>query len=308
MLTAEPADVAQVERTPLQPLSALTEFVGTARLWIKRDDLFPFGGAKFRKAMAAARQARNSGAEIVVTEGSVESQHARALAIAARLAQLRCILVLSPERGNDAKPTLLDDAEGAEIVLVSDAGARAATVRRVVARLRRQGRRVTAVPFSGSTPMATLSYAWAFEELLEQAATQGCGTLRAIVLASATGGIQSGLELGKLRTGSHVQIVGVSPGLNPAAARRRIVRLVNSAGKLLGESHSLRSNVTVLTEYAGPGYLKSSAPSAAARELFARMENIELDQVYTAKAAAAFLDLARCATRGDAIVFWHSAG
>lgn len=300
-----------VEPTPLREMRRLSEYLGGPRLLIKRDDLLPFGGAKFRKAVAAASEAKRAGASTVVTEGSVESSHARTLAIAAARTGLRCVLILSPERGNQSAPTLLDEAYGAEVVLVENTDARRAAVRRTMARLKRAHERVMRVPFSGSTPVATLAYVRAFDELIDQVADLDPPTIAAVVVACGTGGMQAGLELGKRRHGSSVKVIGVNAGLDVRTIRRRIARLMDAARALDGDPLPAGSSeILVLDDYRGPGYLQPSDASSEAVELFARLEGIELDPVYTAKAAAGLIDRVRHGlfSPSDTVVYWHSAG
>jgi 1-aminocyclopropane-1-carboxylate deaminase/D-cysteine desulfhydrase-like pyridoxal-dependent ACC family enzyme len=295
--------------TPLEELPALTEALGGPRLLVKRDDKLPFGGSKFRKAVMLVEHALRAGADTVLTEGSVESQHARTLAIAARRRGLRCVLVLSAE-ASGSEPTLLDDAEGAELVLTEREGERGALVEATAARLIASGRRVEVVPFSGTNGLTTAAYVRAFEELLAQAALRHA-KLDAIYLASATGGIHAGLELGKRRTGAPIEIVGVSPGLAVHELRARVCALIAGGSAILGcPIAASADSITVIDDYVGDGYLKPTAASKAAQRLLCETENLHLDPVYTAKAMAALIDHVRSGRLGPSqtVVFWHSAG
>ena len=85
--------------TPLQRLRNLETALGPGvpRIWMKRDDLtgLAFGGNKARKLEYLVEDARRQGATVLVSEGAVQSNHARMTAAAARVAGMRCVLVLN---------------------------------------------------------------------------------------------------------------------------------------------------------------------------------------------------------------------
>ena len=86
--------------TPLHPLLRLSAHLGGPQIWIKRDDLtgFALGGNKVRKLEFFLGEARAIGADVLVTAGGHQSNHARVTAAAAARAGLDCVLVLSGGR------------------------------------------------------------------------------------------------------------------------------------------------------------------------------------------------------------------
>ena len=89
------------------------------RIFIKRDDLtgLALGGNKARKLEFLMADALAQGADVVVSSGATQSDHARMTAAAARAVGLDCVLVLSarqadpPLQGN----LLLDRLFGATV-------------------------------------------------------------------------------------------------------------------------------------------------------------------------------------------------
>ena len=61
--------------TPLQKLPRFSEALGGAELWIKRDDLLPFGGNKLRKMDYLMEQAVQMGADTVITASTNQCCH-----------------------------------------------------------------------------------------------------------------------------------------------------------------------------------------------------------------------------------------
>ena len=65
--------------TTLEPLEQLSEFLGGPEIWIKRDDCtgLATGGNKTRKLEFLLGEALKQGGDILVTQGAVQSNHAR---------------------------------------------------------------------------------------------------------------------------------------------------------------------------------------------------------------------------------------
>ena len=71
--------------TPTEALPRLTEFLGGPRLFIKRDDCtgLATGGNKTRKLEFLVGEAMRDKADMLVTQGAVQSNHVRQTAAAA---------------------------------------------------------------------------------------------------------------------------------------------------------------------------------------------------------------------------------
>jgi D-cysteine desulfhydrase len=88
--------------TPLERLERVEKALSLpGELWVKRDDLTGMGlsGNKVRKLEFLLADARAQGATAVVTCGGIQSNHARATALAAAQLGLRCTLVLRKANG-----------------------------------------------------------------------------------------------------------------------------------------------------------------------------------------------------------------
>ena len=112
--------------TPITDATRLRAALGgpgkCPRILIKRDDLtaLGLGGNKARKLEYLIADALAKGAHTVITTGAVQSNHARMTAAAARIAGLRCVLVLTSRREVPAVEgnLLLDYLFGAEVRFV----------------------------------------------------------------------------------------------------------------------------------------------------------------------------------------------
>ena len=116
-------------RTPLDRLVRLEAALGPKcpPLYIKRDDLLPFGGGgnKVRKADVLVSDALASGADTLITCGALQSNHARVTAAAGAACGLRVILILNGDKPDRPTGNLrLDQLFGAQIRIVPTRGIR----------------------------------------------------------------------------------------------------------------------------------------------------------------------------------------
>ena len=94
--------------TPLQFLPHLSMHLNV-NVFIKRDDLttLALGGDKPRKLEYEIAQAKAQGADILVTCGSAQSNHARLTTAAARRLGLDCAVVLSDDQWRAVQGNLM---------------------------------------------------------------------------------------------------------------------------------------------------------------------------------------------------------
>jgi len=294
--------------TPVESLPRLSTALGGPRLLVKRDDLtgLALGGNKTRKLEFSLAEAQAHGARTLVTTGAAQSNHCRqTAALAARLG-LDCILVLSGDPGELASGNLLlDGLFGSEIVW-TERPQRDETLQAVFKTAWEGGRRPYLIPLGASNAIGALGYAFAFDELIEQAVAVDW-----IVLASSSGGTQAGLALGARRAGWQGKILGISIDEEAEELQQTIASIASQASERLGERIRFEaSEILVNDSYLGKGYGVMGQLEVEAIRLFARMEGLLLDPVYTGRAGAGLIDLIRKGffTKEDRVLFWHTGG
>jgi 1-aminocyclopropane-1-carboxylate deaminase/D-cysteine desulfhydrase-like pyridoxal-dependent ACC family enzyme len=301
------------------PLEEGPRLPGGARLFVKRDDLtgLGMGGNKARKLELLCGAAREAGADVLVTVGAEQSNHARMTAAAGAVLGVETHLVLGGDPA--APPTgnrLLAQLFGACIHQpgTDDWEELSAALARTCDDLRDAGRRPYAVPMGGSTATGALGFVLAWVELMDQ-----CDALAlrpvAIVHASSTGGTHAGLLAGRAAFGGdaapRLLAIGVAkePGRDLRADARRLAGECLRTLDLPGES-DLDALVELDDRWLGPGYGVPSAEGDDAILWAARRGGWVLDRTYTGKAFAGLLGAAREGRFGadDAVVFWHTGG
>jgi L-cysteate sulfo-lyase len=319
MTTPSDFPVADIARfpTPFHELKRLNRHLGGARIWIKRDDMtgLAMGGSKVRSLGTLLGHASRLNADTIITCGPVSSNHVRLTAAAANSLGMRALLVLqramagSEPRGN----MLLNHILGARIVYAdansAAAAAAEAKMAEVANELRLSGARPYVIPGGGFSPIGAIGYIELVRELYQQADDEGI-SIDAMVFASGSGCIQSGLHLGCLYHGKQADILGVTINRSVAELRDRVACDVAKAAMMIGLDKPLKAEeIHILPEYLGAGYAIPTSGGMAAIDLVARMEGILLDPCYTGKAMDAAIDLAtRRFHRQQNVVFIHTGG
>jgi len=301
--------------TPLQEMRRLSKFLGGPKVWVKRDDLtgIAFGGNKERKTEFFMADAVQKGADVVITTGPLQSNHARVTAAAAKKLGLRVVLVL---RGKEPREydgnLLLDRLFGADMRFVQVGWQQVLPAMEEVAEeLRGEGHRPYIVPGGASYPIGAVGYVNAMLELIDQTEEVDLN-INCIVHASGSGGTQAGLVLANKALGTETEILGmcVEPDINQWLTER-IVEISNGVAKLLDVKEIVNEkDVVLIGDYVGEGYGVLTSEAVDAIKLVAQNEGIMLDPVYTGKAMAGLIDLIKRERfkKDDNVVFIHTGG
>ncbi len=227
--------------TPLEPMPNLTRLLGGPKLWIKRDDCtgLATGGNKTRKLEYLMGEALAQKADVVITQGATQSNHARQTAAAAAKLGLGCEILLEDRTGSTESDyrlsgnVLLDRLHGATVARVPGGTDMDAAMTRRADELRSAGRRPYVIPGGGSNPVGALGYVTAALELVGQANDTGLD-IDLLVTATGSTGTQAGLLAGLQGCRSGIPVLGIcvrSPkddaggeGLRARAAHGRAAR------------------------------------------------------------------------------------
>jgi D-cysteine desulfhydrase family pyridoxal phosphate-dependent enzyme len=302
--------------TPIELLPRLTMHLGGPQLYVKRDDLtgLGLGGNKLRKLEFLLGEAQAQGADIVLTVGALQSNHARLTAAACARLGLECELIL--RRGRHASEAslsngnmLLDRLFGASLHLLDAEESREERMSARAEQLRAAGRHPYCIPVGGSCGLGNLGYVVCAAEILSQA-QQMKVRFDAIVIATGSGGTQGGLVAGMRVLGGTLPI-GIAVEGTRAEQEALAMAQTMATLRLLGrEDVDLDGAVTVIDDFVGPGYARPTEPMREALSLAARFEGLVLDPVYTGKAFAGFIALARSGRYGkdQSLLFIHTGG
>ena len=305
--------------SPLTFLPRLSKELGRP-IYLKRDDdIGPgLGGNKTRKLDFLLAEARDQGARKVVTFGGLQSNHARLTAAAARKLDMEPHLFYFEKRPSRLVGNLLlNDLLGAQMHFYplgagGDGSMTLATTIRLVrllARLRLGSHYF--IPVGGHSWLGGLGYVDAAIEIQQQAAELDIEDAW-LVMAAGTGGTLAGLWAGLSLLGSRIRPLGIDVGKLWKGFPASIAGLAAEISGRLGANTPFAAADVPLVEgvYVGERYGVPSAEGQAAIGRLARTEGILLDPVYTGKAFAGMLDLARRGRLGrdEPLIFLHTGG
>ncbi|MEO2180755.1 MAG: D-cysteine desulfhydrase [bacterium] len=304
--------------TPLEPMENLSRLLDGPNIWVKRDDCTGLagGGNKTRKLEFLMADAGQQGADSIITQGAVQSNHARQTAAIAAKLGYECYLLLENRTGSDDPDflangnVLLDDIYNARL---SDFPAGTDMNQQMLSlaeELRAAGKKPYIVPGGGSNRIGALGYVNAAYELVGQCNDQGL-KVDHIVHATGSTGTQAGLVTGLTAIHSGIDLMGISVRAPKEAQEENVYRLACETAELIGSSAALnRSDVVANSDYVGEGYGMPTDGMIEAVEMTARHESILLDPVYSGKAMAGLIDLVRQGfyRRDENIVFIHTGG
>lgn len=290
--------------TPVQKLESISRLLGT-QVYVKRDDLtgLGLGGNKVRKLEYLLADAKAQGAEVVFTTGGAQSNHAMLTAAAARKLGMTPILILK-KRGVTARQgnQLLEHLMGVDVRFMDtdDYADIYAEMDRVGAAL---GRPYYKIPCGGSNALGTLGYVDCAREIRDQGLH-----FDHLICAEGSGGTMAGLALGAKLYLPGTRVTGMMVDSDPF--EEITVQLMREAAALLDADVQVSAEDFDLRDLCGPGYAIPSQEGNAAVAMMAENEGLFLDPVYTGKAFAGLIAMARegAFKPTDRVLFLHSGG
>jgi 1-aminocyclopropane-1-carboxylate deaminase len=308
--------------SPVHPLERLSEHLGGARIWAKREDCnsgLAFGGNKTRKLEYLVPDALAEGATHLVSIGGVQSNHTRQVAAVAAKLGLKARLVQEswvdwPDAVNDRVGNiLLSRIMGAQVELV-EAGFGIGfkqSWENALDEIRREGGVPYAIPAGASDHrLGGLGFAnWA-DEVQQQERELGV-FFDTIVVCAVTGSTHAGMIAGFAGQGRPRRVLGIDASAKIDETRAQVEKIARNTAELIGLDRDLRADeITVLDGWAGNFYGIPVASTLDAIRLTGRLEGVILDPVYEGKSMAALIDLVRSGeiAAGSTVLYAHLGG
>ena len=303
--------------THLEPMTRLSKELGV-EIWIKRDDCtgLSTGGNKTRKLEFLMAEAEAQGADMVMTQGATQSNHARQTAAAAAKLGMECHILLEDRTGynnanyNGNGNVLLDHLHGASTEKFPGGHNMVEEMEKAAEAKRAEGKNVYVIPGGGSNATGALGYVNCAFELLAQANDMGLRIDR-VVHATGSSGTQAGLVTGLCAMNSGIPLLGIGTRAPQPKQEQMVYDLALKTAEKLGCAGVVkREHVMANTDYVGEGYGLPTESGVEAIAMFAELDGILLDPVYSAKGAAGLIDLARKGffDKDERIVFLHTGG
>ena len=285
--------------TPLEFLPRLTKHLGGPNVYVKRDDCTGLGtgGNKTRKLEFLMADAIKKKADVIITQGAVQSNHARQTAAAAAKIGMKCELVFE-KRVADATTAykesgnvFLDKLFGANIHEVANGSDMTKEMEDLSDQLRERGSSPYVIPGGGSNPIGALGYVDCVIELIAQAKSKDI-TFDSIIMATGSAGTQAGLVVGSKITKSNIPGLGIGVNAPKEAQEEKVFKLASDLSDFMGlPSLVSRDDVVANCDYVGDGYGIPTPEMNKALLQLARLEGLLFDPVYSGKGLAGMIDL-----------------
>lgn len=290
-------------KSPIHPLKRLSQHLGGAQIWAKREDVnsvLAFGGNKTRKLEYILPDAIAQGADTLVSIGGVQSNHTRQVAAAAAVLGMKCHVVQEhwvdwPDSVYDRVGNiLLSRIMGADVELNPagfDIGLRDSWKRAMDA-VRAKGGKPYPIPAGGSVhPLGALGFVNFAREVEEQERELGI-FFDYIIVCSVTGSTQAGMVVGFADQARPRQVVGIDASAKPEATHAQIVDIARRTAELVELGRSITAQDVILrTEWSGEYYGIADQKTIEAIKLAGRTEAMLTDPVYEGKSMAALIDM-----------------
>lgn len=312
--------------SPLQHLKRLTQHLGGAQVWAKREDVnsgLAFGGNKVRKLEYIVPDVLASGADTLVSIGGYQSNHTRQVAAVAAHLGLKCRLVqetwvpwddpMNDRVGN----ILLSRMMGADSRLDPhgfDIGIRDSW-KEALAEVEANGGTPYPIPAGASEHrLGGLGFAnWAFE-VAEQEKQLGV-LFDTIIVCTVTGSTHAGMIAGFAAledlTGVKRRVLGIDASATIDQTRDQVARIAGHTAELIELGRDVRDDeIQVLDGWAGELYGIPVDSTMEAMAMGAQLEAMITDPVYEGKSLAGLIDLVKSGDIGkdSTVLYAHLGG
>jgi 1-aminocyclopropane-1-carboxylate deaminase len=308
--------------SPVHRLDRLTEHLGGAAIWAKREDCnsgLAYGGNKTRKLEYLVPDALAQGATHLVSIGGVQSNHTRQVAAVAARLGLQARLVQEtwvdwPDVVNDRVGNiLLSRIMGADVQLV-EAGfgiGVKSSWEQALDDVRAAGGVPYPIPAGASDhPLGGLGFAnWAYE--VQQQERELGVFFDTIIVCCVTGSTHAGMIAGFAGQDRPRRVLGIDASAKIGETRAQVAKIAQDTAARIGLGRSLRDDeITVLAGWAGDYYGIPVQSTLDAIRLTGRLEGMIIDPVYEGKSMAGLIDLVRTGEIGkdSTVLYAHLGG
>jgi len=291
--------------SPIHQLPRLTEHLGGATIWAKREDVnsgLAYGGNKTRKLEYIIPDALAQGADTLVSIGGYQSNHTRQVAAVAAKIGMKAVLVQEkwvdwPDSVNDRVGNiLLSRIMGAEVRLDPagfDIGIRDSWTK-ALEDVKARGGKPYGIPAGASEhKFGGLGFAnWAYEvEKQEQELGVFFDT---IIVCTVTGSTHAGMIAGFAGQDRPRKVIGIDASATLEKTREQVARIARHTANLIGLERELADHeIVVLEGWAGDLYGIPVQSTLDAIRLSGSLEGMIIDPVYEGKSMAGLIDLVR---------------
>ena len=301
--------------TPIEYLKNISNHLNGPQIFIKRDDCsgLATGGNKTRKLEYLMPDVISKKANLVITVGAVQSNHARQTAAACAKLNLKCLIILeerlkdAPQIYQESGNVFLNKLFGAEVIVCPNEKNIEDFAHKIMEERKNKGERPYYIPVGGSNEIGELGYVECMREIIEQSKNN---KFTHAILASGSGGTHSGSIVGKIYYKNDINVIGISVKDKKIDQEEKVFNLAKNCCDYIKSPYPKRDEIIVFDNYVGKGYGVPTDGMKEAVKLMATKEAILLDPVYSGKSFNGLVDLVnkKYFKDTDRLLFIHTGG
>lgn len=303
--------------TPIEEITGFSRALGVRTL-VKREDLsgLAFGGNKVRKLEFELGQPDALAADVLITIGGAQSNHARETAASgARLGKRVALVVTAdPPRSEPRGNQLISRLLGADLHFVGKCSSNDPAVQEKIEEIRAgvevEDLRAYVIPLGAATWLGVSAWALGILEALDQASAMDL-SVDAVFVAAGTGSTAAGLALGAAIAGVPVEVWAVSIMHGAEHLKTLVSDLVTETAEAIGfpllTAEAVRL-VNVDESALGDGYGLPTLEGREALHQFASVAGLIGDLTYTSKALACMQRVVSGFSSRSTVLVIHTGG
>lgn len=321
--------------TPIQRLDNLARFLGGPTIYLKRDDLsgLALGGNKIRGLEFILAEAHQQNATHIITWGGPCSNQASLTVAAARHAGFQPVVILITDQSAESSNVRMMQLMDTDIrCLASVSTPNLTTLQRdqrnvlaaerkaetVASEIASQGGNpfIVAATHHTQVPRQSVTDLWAMGfvnggcELAEQCRERSLH-FDAILVASASGYTQAGLEVGLKLAKMQPRLVAWSTNLNQNSLKERVAQICRRLISRLSVECDLELGEIVIDDtFADADHPETQSAKEDALHLVAKAEGILFDPIYSTAMVAGLVKYVREEywDHRHSVLLWHTGG
>ena len=302
--------------TPIFKLEKLGAHLGIDQLYCKDDGKSGslFGGNKPRKLEFLLADAVAKGSKRIITYGAAGSNHAIATAAYAKKLGLTITALLSPQPKTDSchKNLLYHSVLGTELIMVPAAEREQKTQELVKIYEEKEGIPPYVIPAGGTNAIGVMGFFNAGIELAYQIEAGVMPAPDIIYVAAGTFGTVAGINLG-LKFMKQKAVLRPIRVTDPKSwTQGRYIDLLKEVATALEKEAGISIDIKetdnlIIDDYFGKGYGVETPELREVLDTVAKLENLNLEIVYSTKPMAALFDDAKKGElTGKVVLFWKT--
>jgi len=296
--------------TPIHLLNRVSATLKCS-IYIKREDLtgFALGGNKIRKLDFLIADAVKQKADTLITKKA--SSFTRNAAAAAKAFNLDLhVFIPGDERTHNVLSQAVFEQFGTALHYVPGQTEEIldTSYEKCLQQLKDQGKNVYELHPGGGDEIGTMGYINVFDEIAQYSEKTGIHFSH-VIHSTGSSATQAGLLVGQSIAGYETRMLGMAASQDAGTKYDRICELARQYANLLNVQCSC-SSLAVDDQFIGEAYAVPTPQGEKAVKMFADLEGIFLDQVYTGKAASGMIHYAETGRFNDhhSILFIHTGG